>query len=89
MALDENELIELEQLITAAEGGASPFTELRRRFPHLALVQCDASDVTEPSFRSFPHFDLHLLDRSDHCVQITADPLLATGIVLAARGPSE
>lgn len=89
MALDENELIELEQVITTAEGRASLLPELRRRLPHLALVRCDASDLTEPPFRSFPHFDLHLLDRSDHCVQITADPLLATGIVLAARGPSE
>lgn len=88
MALDENELIELEQVITAAEGRASLLPELRRRFPHLALVRCDASDVTEPPFRSFPHFDLHLLDRSDHCVQITADPLLAIGIVLAATAPS-
>lgn len=88
MALDETELIELEQLITAAEGRASLLPELRRRFPHLALVRCDASDVTEPPFRSFPHFDLHLLDRSDHCVQITADPLLAIGIVLAARAAS-
>lgn len=89
MALDENELIELEQVITTAEGRASLLPELRRRLSHLALVRCDASDLTEPPFRSFPHFDLHLLDRSDHCVQITADPLLATGIVLAARGPSE
>lgn len=88
MALDENTLIELEQVITAAEGRASLLPELRRRFPHLALVRCDASDVTEPPFRSFPHFDLHLVDRSDHCVQITADPLLAIGIVLAARAPS-
>ncbi|MFB6452251.1 hypothetical protein [Bradyrhizobium tunisiense] len=88
MALEENELVELEQLITAAEGRASPLTELRRRFPHLALVRCDASDVTEPPFRSFPHYDLHLIDRSEHCVQITADRLLAIGIVLAARDPS-
>lgn len=88
MAVDENELIELEQVITAAGGRASPFTELRRRFPHLALVRCDATDVTEPPFRSFPQYDLHLLDRSEHCVQITADPLLAIGIVLAARSPS-
>lgn len=88
MALDENTLIELEQVITAAEGRASLLPELRRRFPHLALVRCDASEVTEPPFRSFPHFDLHLVDRSDHCVQITADPLLAIGIVLAARAPS-
>lgn len=87
MALDENELIELEQMITAADGRANLFTELRRRFPHLTLVRCDASDVTESPFRSFPHYDLHLIDRSEHCVQITADPLLAIGIVLAARGP--
>lgn len=40
MVLDENELIELERAITAAEGRASPFTELRRRFPHLTLVRC-------------------------------------------------
>lgn len=40
MAVDENELIELEQVIAAAEGRTSPFTELRRRFPHLALVRC-------------------------------------------------
>lgn len=88
MALDENELIELEQVITAAEGRVSSFTQLRHRFPHLALVRCDASDVAEPPFRSFPHYDLHLIDRSEHCVQITADPLLAIGIVLATRGPS-
>lgn len=88
MALDENELIELEEVITAAGGHESPLPELRRRFPHLALVRCDASDVTEPPFRSFPQLDLHLIDRSDHCVQITADPTRAIGIVLAARGPS-
>lgn len=87
MAVDENEPIELEQVITAAEGRASLFTRLRRRFPHLALVRCDASDVTEPPFRSFPQLDLHLIDRSEHCIQITADPLLAIGIVLATRGP--
>lgn len=86
MALDENELIELERAITAA-GRASPFTELRRRFPHLTLVRCDATDITEPPFRSFPYFDLHLIDRSDHCVQITADPARAIGVILAARGP--
>lgn len=88
MAMDKDELTELEQVITATEGRVSPFTELRSRFPHLALVRCDASDVTEPPFRSFPQLDLHLIDRSEHCVQITADPLLAIGIVLAARDPS-
>ncbi|WP_024512254.1 DUF6129 family protein [Bradyrhizobium sp. ARR65] len=84
MAIGADELMQIEQLL-AAEVSPSPITELRRRFPHLALTRCDASDVIEPPFRSFRHYDLHLIDGSDHCVQITPDPAWATGIVLAAK----
>ena len=41
--------------------------------------------MTETPFRSYPRFEIHLVDRTDHCVQITADPLRASGIVLADR----
>lgn len=88
MALGADELTEIDRLLAAADAGASPFAELRRRFPHLACTRCDASDVTEVPFRSYPRVDLHLIDGSDHCVQITADPARATGIVLAARSPA-
>jgi hypothetical protein len=36
-------------------------------------------------FRRHPSFDLHLVDRSDHCWRLTADPARATGIVLAHK----
>ncbi|WOH64092.1 DUF6129 family protein [Bradyrhizobium sp. BWA-3-5] len=85
MALGTDELIEIERLLAAADVDASPFAELRRRFPQLACTRCDASDMTEAPFRRFSRFDLHLIDGSAHCVQITADPARATGIVLAAR----
>ncbi|MDA9392411.1 hypothetical protein ACVWW6_000527 [Bradyrhizobium sp. USDA 3311] len=85
MALTEEELIEIERLLAADGTEMGPFVELRRRFPQLAWVRCDASDVADQPFRQFPRFDLHLLDGSDHCVQITADPMRATGIVLAKR----
>lgn len=85
MALGVDELTEIERLVAAAEAGASPLPELRKCFPHLAWTRCDASDVSEVPFRSLPQFDLHLIDGSDHCVQITSDPERATGIVLAAR----
>ena len=85
MALSADELMEIERTLAEADAGASPFAALRARFPHLAWTRCDASDVTETPFRSFSRFDLHLIDGSDHCVQITADPARATGIVLAAR----
>lgn len=85
MALGTDKFIEIERLLAAADADASAFAEVRRRFPQLACTRCDASDMTEPPFRSFPRFDLHLIDGSAHCVQITADPARATGIVLAAR----
>ncbi|RXG95182.1 DUF6129 family protein [Bradyrhizobium zhanjiangense] len=85
MALTTDELIEIERRLAADGAETSPFVELRRRFPQLAWVCCDASDVADRPFRQFPRFDLHLIDGSDHCVQITADPMRATGIVLAKR----
>jgi len=85
MALGADELTEIEQVVASADTGKSPLAELRKRFPHLAWTRCDASDVSEAPFRSLSRFDLHLIDGSDHCVQITSDPARATGIVLAAR----
>jgi len=85
MALTAEKLIEIERLLAADGAEMGPFVELRRRFPQLAWVSCDASDVADQPFRQFPRFDLHLIDASDHCVQITADPTRATGIVLAKR----
>ncbi|MES5486148.1 hypothetical protein QMZ05_25620 [Bradyrhizobium sp. INPA03-11B] len=85
MALGPDDLIEIERLIASADADTGPVVELRRRFPQLACVRCDASDVTEQPFRRFQRFDLHLVDGSDHCMQITADPTRAIGIVLAKR----
>lgn len=85
MALAALELAEIEQMLAASDAGSQTYAELRRKFPHLAWIRCDASDVTETPYRSVGAFDLHLLNSSDHCAAITGDPGLATGIVLAAR----
>jgi hypothetical protein len=85
MALSAYELTEIDKVLSAPEADAQAFAELRRRFPHLSWTRCDASDVTEEPFRTYSRFDVHLLDSADHCVQITADPTRATGIVLAKR----
>jgi len=85
MALGPNELLEIDQLLSAPDADAGVFAQLRSRFPHLSWTRCDASDVTESPFRTYSRFEVHLVDRSDHCVQITADPARATGIVLANR----
>jgi len=85
MALGDNELNEIAQLLAAPGADGELFTELRRRFQHLSWTRCDASDMAEEPFRSLGKFDLHLVDGSDHCVQVTSDPARATGVILAKR----
>ena len=85
MALAAIELVEIEQMLASSPAVPQVYLELRKKFPHLAWVRCDASDVTETPYRSYGAFDLHLLDSAEHCTQITDDPARATGIVLAKR----
>lgn len=85
MALDAEELNEIDRVLSDPGVGAGVFAELRRRFPHLSWTKCDANDVSEMPFRSYPRYEIHLVDRSDHCLQITSDPLRASGLVLADR----
>ena len=85
MALQPDELNEIDGVLSAPDADVDAFTQLRSRFPQLSWTRCDASDLTETPFRSYPRHDLHLVDRSEHCVAITADPARATGLVLAAR----
>ncbi len=85
MAVAAIELTEIERMLGSPEAATGVYVELRQKFPHLAWIRCDASDVTETPYRSCGAFDLHLLDSADHCAQITDDPLRATGIVLAKR----
>jgi hypothetical protein len=85
MALSADELIEIDNVLSAPSADAHVLAQLRSRFPHLVWTRCDATDVTETPFRTYLRFDIHLLDSSDHCAQITTDPGRATGVVLASR----
>jgi hypothetical protein len=85
MAVKLEELNEIGAVLAEQGAEASAFGLLRARFPHLSWTRCDASDVTEAPLQTSGAFDLHLLDGSEHCVQITDDLERATGIVLARR----
>jgi hypothetical protein len=85
MALGAAELAALDEMLAAVGAEGQIFGELRKRFPHLSWTRCDASDVIEAPFRIYSQYDVHLLDGSDHCVRITADPTQATGVILAKR----
>lgn len=81
--MESVDLEALDALLAAADGpdGAA----LRARFPRLTVTRCDATDLAESPYRSYPGFDLHLVDGAGHCWQLTTDPAQATGIVLARR----
>ena len=90
MAISDRDFAEIETLLAGGAAGAALSGEFRQRFPGLTLTRCAASDVDhEVPYRRYPGFDLHLVDRSDHCWRMTADPGRATGIVLAARKPGQ
>jgi hypothetical protein len=85
MAVSAEELTEIDRLLSLGGAEPLPLSELKSKFPHLTWTKCDASDVIEPPFRSYQHYDVHLLDGADHCVQVTAEPTRATGVILARR----
>lgn len=88
MAITDTDFAEIETLLAGGAASAAFTGEFRRRFPGLTFTRCAASDVDhEVPYRRYPGFDLHLVDRSNHCWRMTADPGRATGIVLAARKP--
>lgn len=83
MAMSANDLQVIEALLASANAGDIGIAMLRLQFPHLSWSQCDAADVTEPPFRVFQNFDIHLLNTADHCARLTAELETATGIILA------
>ncbi len=86
MALSSDELSEIDGLLATPDAGGAAFASLRARFPHLSLTRCDSSDIdTEEPFRIYPGVALYLVDRASHCWQLTRDPALATGLVIAKR----
>lgn len=85
MALSDGQLERIEKYLLA-EAARFNVAAFRAEFPGVALTRCDAGDVQgEAPFRSFPQFDLYLLDTRDHCVHLTDDPTQATGVVVAQR----
>jgi hypothetical protein len=84
MAFTATELIELESMLDAGESGPAFVTKFRTQFPGRSLTRCDASDMgAEEPYKQLTYLDMYLVDGNNHCWNITHDPAVATGIVLA------
>lgn len=59
-------------------------TRLRAAFPDLHFTFCDDADVlSDDAFLASAGFNLYLIDASSHCLQLTVDLAVASGLVVA------
>lgn len=58
---------------------------VRETLSGLTVTGCLEGDVTERPFREEARWLLFLVDGSDHCWKLTADPAKASGLVIAER----
>lgn len=87
MALDEPTLSSIEVVVDQLLASGTPLVpELKRRFPGLMFVRCEARDMAENPYRSHDRYRLYLLDRSDHCIRVTHTPERADGVIIAELG---
>jgi hypothetical protein len=86
MALSVEDLAFIDVVLAPEDADASVFAAIRQRFPHLSFTRCDPQDVdSETPARRYSRWDLYLVDGSEHCWRLTADPARATGLVVAPR----
>jgi hypothetical protein len=86
MALAAEQLEAIDAALATASADQAALAALRQLAPGLSALRCDKTDIQdETPFRSYENCDLFLIDGRDHCVKITADPSVATGLVLAPK----
>lgn len=88
MGLNENDLAAIDSVLATCGPAAvrNVVGDLRARLPGFVILSCDAADVLEDPWRSYPAIDVHFVDTRNHCTEMTRDPAVATGLLLAARG---
>jgi hypothetical protein len=82
-SLSSENLSQIETLLGAPDADPSMLTDFRQRFPGVSVTRCDSSDVDgERPYKEFPRFKLYLVSAANHCVTMTRDPSIATGIIV-------
>jgi hypothetical protein len=81
--LTTENLAQIEALLSGPDADPSVLQDFRQRFPGVSLTRCDPSDVDgERPYKEFTRFNLYLVSAVNHCVTMTRDPTIATGIIV-------
>lgn len=78
------EIERIGELLSDAVLDGGSIDRLRSHFPHIHFTYCMDDDVCgfSPSLRR-EGFNLYLIDGRDHCLVLTQDREIATGILVA------
>jgi hypothetical protein len=84
MPLNDTQISSVENCISALMKSGEPLIpELRKRFPGITFVRCNAEDMDNSAYRIGKGYQLFLINCSEACIRLTCDPGLADGLVVA------
>lgn len=88
--IDEGLAARVAELLANHVANASLHDELVQAFPGIRFTFCSEDDIHagKPVVER-EEFDVYLVGSSDHCLTLTNDYGLATGIVIAEKYPEE
>jgi hypothetical protein len=82
--ITRHQLVNIARLVEAQGLDERTVTRLRMIYPGMHFTYCLDDDVTavEP-VQEGSNFNIYLVDARAHCLRLTEDPQVATGLVLA------
>lgn len=87
-------MISSEQLAAVSQAvlADSSIASLRQGFPDLHFSECSEDDVS-PRYRAANEIDgfalYYITGATGHCLELTNDPAIATGVLVAAKVDDE
>ncbi len=84
MIIDEEMIVSAAGMVNGKPIDETLKTELRSAYPGIRFTLCSEDDIHagRPVFEA-DDFEIYLVGSSDHCLTLTNDYALATGVVIA------
>ena len=82
--ISNSRLTEIVQCVEQQGINSRILSQLRNAYPDLHFTYCmDADVINVPPVEKRRAFNIYLVDTQEHCLRLTTDRQLATGVVLA------
>lgn len=84
--ISNSRLAQIVQRVEQHELNGQLLSHLRSAYPDIHFTYCMDADVIEevPPVEKRSAFNVYLVDGREHCLRLTTDHNIATGVVLAA-----